>query len=240
MITSFFFHVLYQPLYNGLIFLIDTIPGADAGVAVITLTVIVKLILFPLSLQSVKTQLRMKEIQPEIDAINEKFKEDRQQKALATFALYKKYNIRPFLGVLLVLIQLPIVLALYRIFYAGGLPVVDPAILYSFVPFPETVKIFFLGLIDITKRNIWLAFVVALSQFFQAQLMNFQPAQGASTSQFQKDLARTMQLQVRYIFPLVMFGISISLASVVSLYLITSNIFTIGQELFIRRKYGKR
>jgi YidC/Oxa1 family membrane protein insertase len=222
MISSFFFQVLYRPLYNALVYLI------------------VKLILFPLSLQSVKTQVKMKEIQPELDALNEKYKDDRQKKALETFALYKKYNIRPFLGIVLILIQLPIVLALYRIFYAGGLPVVDPSILYSFVEFPEQVKILFLGFIDITKRNIWLAVVVAVTQYLQARLMNITPAQGASTSQFQKDLARTMQLQVRYIFPLIMFGISYSLASVVSLYLITSNIFTIGQELYIRSKYGKR
>ncbi|TSC72773.1 MAG: putative 60 kDa inner membrane insertion protein, partial [Parcubacteria group bacterium Gr01-1014_70] len=70
---EFFKIVFYQPLYNGLVFLMDIIPGADAGIAVILLTVIVKLVLFPLSKRSIETQFSMRRFQPELDELKKKY-----------------------------------------------------------------------------------------------------------------------------------------------------------------------
>ena len=61
--------IIFQPLYNGLISIIDLIPWIDVGVAVILFTIIVKLILFPLSKSALLTQVRMKEVEPEANRI---------------------------------------------------------------------------------------------------------------------------------------------------------------------------
>src|SRR5690606_5202936 len=113
---------LYQPLYNGLIFLIDVIPYRDAGLAVVLLTIAVKLILFPLSKKAVRTQLILKQVQPELDSLKEKHKDDKQAQAQAMMGLYKEKGINPFSSFFLILIQLPIILTLYRIFVGSGLP----------------------------------------------------------------------------------------------------------------------
>jgi YidC/Oxa1 family membrane protein insertase len=147
--------------------LLAAIPFVDAGVAVILFTIIVKLILFPLSKKSVKTQLVMKDIQPEIDQIKEKCKGNKQEEAVKTMALYKEKGVNPFSGILLVILQIPIIFALYFIFLKGGLPKIDTSLLYSFVPIPATVNMNFLGLLDISKANAIAAILVGLSQFFQ-------------------------------------------------------------------------
>ena len=115
---SYLFNLFfYEPLYNGLIFLIGVLPRADIGIVVVLFTCIVKLILFPLSKKSVLTQIRMKEIQPELDAIKEKHKENKQEQALKVMALYKERKINPFSGILLIFIQIPIIFALYFVFF---------------------------------------------------------------------------------------------------------------------------
>ena len=96
---------IFRPLYNGLIFLFDVLPWLDAGVAVILFTCIVKLALFPLSKKAIITQARMKEIQPEIDALQKKYKDDKQALSLATFEIYKKKQVNPFSSIILIFIR---------------------------------------------------------------------------------------------------------------------------------------
>ena len=70
--AAFFHTFFYNPLYNGLIFLIDIVPLADVGIAIILLTIVVKLILFPLSKKAVRTQLIMRTVEPELNKLKEK------------------------------------------------------------------------------------------------------------------------------------------------------------------------
>ena len=234
-----FFHTFFiEPLYNGLVFLMDILPWPDAGLAIIFLTLLVKLLLFPLSKKSIKTQIKMREIDPELKALREKYKNDKQKQAAATMALYKERGVNPFSGFLLILIQIPIIIALYQIFLKNGLPVIETGILYSFVPAPENVSISFLGLIDITKKSLFLALLAGVSQFFQTRFsipaMKQQPKKSDAT--FQESLAWSMNVQMRYVFPLVAFFISWSISGAIALYWTTSNIFAIVQELVVRRK----
>lgn len=220
----------------------DVLPWIDAGVAVILFTFIVKLILFPLSLQSVLTQLKMKQIEPEMASIREKYKDNRDALAKETLAAYKRNKIHPFAGIILLLIQFPIIVALYRIFYKGGLLVANKELLYSFVHVPLHTKALFLGLIDITSKSIVLALLAAISQFFQAWLMvpPPKPRQDGAANSFSEDLARSMSMQMRYFFPILVFFIAYNISSAISLYWITSNLFMIGQEIYIRRKYKSK
>jgi YidC/Oxa1 family membrane protein insertase len=236
---AFFKTVFYVPLYNGLLFLMDVIPWIDAGVAVILFTIIIKLILFPLSVRSVKTQLKMKQIEPELTAVKEKYKDNREELARKTLELYRTNDIHPFSGFFLVLIQLPIIIALYQVFYHGGVFGVDTSILYSFVHVPENANSLFLGIVDITKKSIWLAAIAAISQYFQARLALPPAKPRTEKSSFQDDLARSMSVQMKYILPVFIFFIAWRLAAAISLYWITSNLFMIAQELYIRRRYKR-
>ena len=230
--------VFYVPLYNGLIFFIDIIPGASAGAAVIALTILIKLILFPLSYKASKFQYEMKAHEADINRLKERYKDDRQAQGKVILEFYKEKGINPFAGILPLFIQIPIVIALYYVFYKGGLPSVDAALLYSVVPVPE-VSMIFLGL-DISQKSIILAVLVGVSQLLQGHLaMPPAPAKSEKPS-FGDDLARGMQLQMKYVLPIVMAFVAYAVSGAVALYFITSNLFTVCQELYLRRLLRKQ
>ena len=102
------FHtIFYQPLYNLLIFTYNEFPLRDFGIAVILVTIVVKLILYPFSLKSIKAQRSMLELQPKINSIRERFKNDKQGQAQQLMALYKDHKVNPFSSCLPLIIQLP-------------------------------------------------------------------------------------------------------------------------------------
>ncbi|MEK7574811.1 MAG: YidC/Oxa1 family membrane protein insertase [Patescibacteria group bacterium] len=227
---------IYQPLYNGLIFLMDVVPWADAGVSVIIFTFLVKLALYPLSKKATITQLKMKSLEGDLNLLKEKHKTDREAHARATMALYKDKNINPFSTFFLALIQIPIILALYYIFYNGGLPEIKTELLYSFVTAP-IVSTSFLGIIDITtKGSLILAILVSVSQYFQVRfaMPAMKPREAGAAPSMKDDFARTLNLQMRYFLPALVGVIAYNISAAVSLYWITSNLFAIGQELYIR------
>lgn len=238
---SFLFHNLfYAPLYNGLIAFINIIPFHDVGFTVIIFTCLIKVIIFPLSQQSIKTQFEMKQIEPELNELKLKYKDDKKIQAEKTMQLYKEKGINPFAGILLMLIQLPVLIALYWIFYKGGLPNIDQTTIYSFTKIPDTINMVFLG-IDVTKSSMVFALFVAVAQFLQMQITipkpkNVEKIEGKSPA-FSDELAKSMNMQMKYVMPIIMFFIAKSFPLVVSLYLITSSLFAIGQELYIRSKY---
>lgn len=242
MISNFFNVVLYKPLYNAFIGLIGAFPWIDAGIVVILFTLLIKLILFPLSQKSVRSQIEMKKIQPEIDEIKLKYKDNKQEQALKTMALYKEKGVSPFSGIFLALIQLPVLIALYMVFYRGGLSEIHTDLLYSFIHAPEHINTMFIGLFDITQKSTILAVIVAVGQYFQIKftmpIAKKVEGEKKDTS-FQGELAKSMGTQMRYVMPVLMFFIAQSFASLVSLYLITSSIFAVGQEIYMRKKIDK-
>jgi len=242
MIGNIFNATLYIPLYNAFIGFIGAFPWIDAGIVVIIFTVLVKLILFPLSQKSVRSQIEIKKLQPEIDAIKIKYKDNKQEQALKTMALYKDNKVSPFSGIVLALIQLPILIALYMVFYKGGLTQIHTDILYSFIKAPEHINTMFIGLFDITQKSTILALVVAAGQFFQIKftMLVAKKVEGEKKEiSFQGELASSMGKQMKYVLPLLMFFIANGFASLVSLYLITSSAFAVGQELYMRKKIAQ-
>lgn len=233
---SIFSTLFYIPVYNLLIVLINTIPGHSAGVAVIAITILIRLILFPLSRIAIKTQLLMRQIEPELAKIRTTIK-DRQEQAQATMKLYKDKGINPFASFFLLLIQLPILLGLYRVF-RSNLPKVDTTILYKFVHVPTIVVMSLVGN-TLTERIIF-ALLAVITQFIQINLsLPKTKKQEEKERTFQSDLAYSMNVQMRFILPLIMFPIAY-VSSVIGLYLITTNTFTILQEIFVRRRMMKK
>lgn len=226
--------LLYKPLVNILAFLIAVIPGGDVGIAVIILTLIVKAVLYPLSQRSISSQAKMKLLEPEIKKIKDSGK-SKEEQARMTFDLYKKNKTNPFSGCLLVLIQIPIIFALYYSFLKGIK--FDNGVLYSFMHVPENISMNFLGLIDIGQKSLLLAILAGLSQFFQAHYMpKSVPSSSGGPASFTESFGKSMQMQMKYVFPFIVGFIAYSVSGAVALYWITSNIFTIGQQIRANKK----
>lgn len=241
MFKSAFFTLVYDPLYNSLVFLVDIVPAHDLGIALIILTILVKIVLIPLSRQAIRTQVAMRAIAPEIEKLKEKFKDKQEEQARAIFALYKERNIRPFASFFLILLQFPILFGLYWVFWKGGLPNVDTSILYSFVPAPENVKMDFLGLIDMSGRSILLAAAAGLTQLLYARLSMGprKPKEKTDKPSFSSDMAHSFDLQARYVLPIIVAGIAFTVTAAIPLYWTASNLFMLAQELAMGRRFNE-
>lgn len=227
---------LYKPLVNSLAFLVSIVPGADIGIAIIILTILVKLILSPLSHKSIVSQAEMKKLEPQLAEIKKSGK-SKEEQAKMTMQLYKDNKVNPFSGCLLTILQIPIIFALYYVFFKGIS--FDHSLLYSFIKQPENVNMHFLGLLDVGGKSIVLALLAGVSQYFQAHFMPKSATPTKSFSEnltFQESLAKSMHLQMKYIFPVVVTFIAYSISGAVALYWITSNIFTIGQQIYAEKK----
>lgn len=240
MIGNIFNAVLYQPLLNGLIFLVSVVPYGDIGLAVIILTLFVKVVLFPFSHKSIKTQRQMKEVEPEVKKIKEKYSKDKQEQARKVMELYQQHKLNPFSGCLFFIIQMPLIIALYWVFWKGLSNGVDVKLLYSFVPAPESVNFNFLGFIDMMGKSYFLAALAGISQYFQLQLsLPPTPPTKESGGSFKDEFARNFAFQMKYMFPVFVFFISYTISAPVALYWAVSNIFMIVHELIVRHKANK-
>ena len=239
MISTLFHTAIYDPLYNGLIFLVGIIPTHDVGLAVIALTIVVRFILFPLSRRAIETQVAMKKIAPEVEKIKEQYKNNREEQGKAIFALYKERGVHPFASIGLLLAQLPVLFALYWIFAVGGLPEIHPNLLYSFVSPPPVVNMEFLGILNMAGHSLFLGVLAAAAQFAYTRL-SMGPREKKSAVQggsFSTDLARSFDLQARYMLPATFIVLSYFVPNAAMLYLVTSNMFMVGQELFSGRRF---
>lgn len=232
--------IFYQPMYNALIFLINNVTFGDVGFAIIFLTIIVKFILFPLTKKSIKSQLLMKKLEPELKEIKQKYP-NKEEQSKKTFELYKKYGTNPFSGCLVLILQLPVIFALYFVFLKGL--TLDAGALYSFVHLPVNVHTNFLGLIEMHSKSIVLGVLAGVTQFIQGYLtIPSKPKTGISKDQpevkktFQEEITSSMNTNMKYFLPVFIGFIAYKISAAVALYWVVSNIFTIVQEWYIRRK----
>lgn len=234
--TGFFGTVFYQPLYNTLVYILSVIPGANEGVAIILLTLVVRGALLPLSHKSVTSQAKMRSLAPHLSKIKDDHKDNKQEQARKTMELYKEYGINPFSGCLLFVIQLPIIFALYYVFFKG-LPSLNAEHLYSFVHMPDTIETMFLWT-SLTGKSVIFALLAAVTQYFQIKLSipAMAPAEKGAKPSFKDDFARSFNVQMRYMLPVIVFFISYSISAAIALYWTTSNLFSIAHELYVKRK----
>lgn len=236
MLSNIWNTVLYQPLLNALAFLVSIIPGGDVGIAVILLTILVKLVLFPLSQKSIESQAEMSILTPELNKIKASGV-SKEEQAKQTFELYKKHKVNPFSGCFLVLIQIPIIFALYFVFYKGIS--FHGELLYSFIQVPENINMIFLGVIDISGKSLILAILAGVSQYLQAHFMP-KPAPRADLAgappSFAESFTKSMHMQMKYVFPFVVAFIAYSISGAVALYWITSNLFMVGQQIYVKKE----
>lgn len=210
---------LYNPLLNFLIYLYHNFSFGDIGIAVILLTVLVRIVLFPVFYKGAKDQAIMQKIAPKLKEIQTKHKDDKEKQVKETMALYKDHKVNPFSQIFLLLIQLPIMIAIFKIFSDGIKTITD-------------LNPYFFGLIDLTQKNLILVLIAAGLQFYQTKLMI------PKTDKNAKDLspAEKMGKQMMYIGPVMTVLIFSSLPSVISLYWLTFSAFSVIQQIVINKR----
>ena len=232
---KFFHTILWQPLFNLLILFYIYIP--NLGVAIILLTLLIRTILYPLQGKAAKSQLALQAIQPKLKEVQAKYKDDKEAQAKAMMALYKTEGINPFSGFLVMLIQFPVLIVLYRLFWQG-IQEENFQYLYSFVQRPETINSIFLGM-DLNEPSMILAILVGIAFFVQAKLST--PKKKPKKQQGTKGMFGEMfQKQMLYVFPIFIVFILFRLPSALGLYLLISGIFTAFQQYLAKKKYQER
>jgi len=232
-ISAIFNGFIYKPIYNLLIAITAVVPGGDVGFAVILLTIITKIALYPLSQKAVLAQKAMREIEPHVQKVRKEVKDPTEQFRQLQ-AIYKEHKVNPFSSFLLLFIQIPILYALF--FVVNDIKVVAEN-LYSFTPVPANLNTMFIGLLDVTSPAIVVTLLVVVTQYILASMMAPVPVKREPGKEltFSEEFTRSMGTQTKYVLPLVIGAISFNLASAISLYWITNNIFSIGQEWWAKR-----
>ena len=178
------------------------------GVSIIIVTILIKIMLLPLTLKQDKSMKEMKKLQPELEKIKEKYANDKQMLNIKTMELYKEHKVNPLGGCLPLLLQLPILFALFGVLRSGIIPA-DSSFLW-------------LKLTDKDPYYI-LPILNGAVSFFQQKLM------GSADSNPQMK-------NMMYIFPVMMIYISYRMPSGLQLYWLTSSVLAVVQQYFIMKK----
>ncbi|MEK7121526.1 MAG: YidC/Oxa1 family membrane protein insertase [Patescibacteria group bacterium] len=220
-------------MFNAVVFLYDILPGHDFGLAIIALTTVIRILFFPLSIKTVRSQKAMSLLSPKLQEIKQKFKDDKSAQSAETMKLYKENNINPLAGCLPLLIQLPILIGLYQAFMAGLKPE-NLGMLYGFVSNPGVINKISFGFIDITSKMPLLAIFAGGAQFFQAWVTQKQN-QGLPGPN--KQMA-ALNSQMLYFFPIMIVVIGWNFPAGLVLYWITTTVFSILEQLYIKYRDG--
>lgn len=241
MFSSIWHLIFFDPIYNSLVFFIDIVRGEDVGVAIILTVILVKLVLLPVSLKAARTQFVMREIEPRMKEIKEKYKDKKEEQARKTMELFQEAKVNPFSSILLLFIQIPIIIALYLSVSRGGgvpLPDINTDILYAFMPIPENPNMLFLGFLNILAKSLPLALLAGITQFIHTQLSMPKLASRDPKAEpnFKDDFSRSMQMQMKYVMPIIIVMVSYSISAAIALYFTVSNLTAIAQEYYVRHK----
>lgn len=218
--SDLFHKILYQPIFDVLVFLYQCL--GDLGIAIIVLTVLIRVVLFPLFYKGAKDQAVLQRLSPKIKEIQISHKNNREKQASALMGLYREHRVNPFSGFLLILIQLPILIALYRVFMNG----------FSIeAGFSDSS---FLGLIDLSKKSAIIVGLAAVAQYFQGKLSiikNEKPFKELTS-------VERMGRQMVYFGPIltIIFLYFFNLPSAVGLYWLTTSLFSVVQQIIINKR----
>lgn len=240
---TIFHELIYQPIYNLIVFVYDFFPGGDFGIAIIIVTVLLKSALIPLSKKQIQSQKRIQEIQPELKRIQEKYKDDKEKQTKEIMNFYKNNKVNPFSGCLPIIIQIIFLIAIYRVIInisSAGL-VVNEADLYSFVRNPGEINKSFLGLVDLLKPSIPIAVLAAVAQFWQTKMMMGKNKKDknldkkADKNKDEPDFSEIMNKQMMILGPFLTLFIGLKFAAGLSIYWLVSTLFSIVQQVYVFR-----
>ncbi len=224
--------ILYQPLLNLLVLIYQFLGLQDFGLAIILLTVFIRFLLYPFWQATLRQQKIIKQIQPELKRIQEKYKDNKEEQAKELFGLYKKNKINPFSSFVFIIIQLPILIALYRVLMEGlnnGLG----AGLYSFVSAPDEINYFFLNLINLREPNTIIIGLTVLAQYIQVKL-GPSVSGGAHQNNIQEK-AKQVEKITALMIPAITLVFLLNLPSAIAVYWLTTTVFSIIQQLIVNK-----
>ena len=237
--ASLFHQVLYQPIFNLFVELYNILPGHDVGIVIFVLTAVVRLVLYPLTTSSIKAQKSMQELQPKLQAIQKEYPGDKQKQAQATMELYKTHKINPLSSCLPMLVQFPILIALFLVMRDGLASAKLAQNLYSFVSNPGTINPISFGFLDLARPSVVLAILAGAAQFLQAKMMSSgmkKPPPEAGAGGKDEGMAAMMNKQMLYFMPVMTVVIGIKFAAGLTLYWFLSTALMVLQQLIVMRK----
>jgi YidC/Oxa1 family membrane protein insertase len=240
MLMQLYTTVLYQPLFNLLVFFYNIIP--DIGIAILLLTILVKAIIWPLSHKGLKSQKVLQDLQPKLESLKAKYKDNKEKLGQETMALYKREKINPMASCLPLLIQFPIIIAVFRVFRAIFVETVDFSLLYSFVKVPEIINPMMLGFLDLSKPQIVLAILAGLAQFWQSRIMlkkTKKDTLGPDGKKKELSLPQTMSKQMMYFMPVITVFIAASFPGGLALYWLAITLLGVLDQTFINKSMEK-
>ncbi len=229
--------VLFRPLLNLLVGITNVLPGHSVGWAILFVTIIVRLILLPSFLHQAKamqkTQEKMKKIQPKLEDAKKKHKNDKAKHAEETMRIYREAGVNPASGCLPLIVQLPVLITLYQVFFSGLTPDTYH-FLYSFVAAPKALSFSFLG-IDLSTPSFLLGVIAGVFQFIQMKYLSPTPVTQPGSNEEMAAMMASMQKNMMYIFPAMTAFISLSLPAALALYWSVSTLFGIVQQLVVKK-----
>jgi len=231
---GFFKIILYEPLLNLLVVFYNLIPGHDLGIAIIFLTLVLKLLLFPLSRQSIKSQKSLKELQPKIEELKKKYANQKDKQAQAMMNLYKENKVNPFSSCLPLLIQFPVLISVYQVFRVGLTSASLP--IYSFIFNPGTLNVMAFGVLNLASPSPILAIITGILQYVQMKAFT---AKQPSKELVKKDgtknenMMASMSKQMKFMMPALTVFIGMTLPSGLMLYWLASLLFTILEQKLV-------
>ncbi len=219
------FDILAKPCLIGMNLIHDIIP--NYGVAIILLTLLIKIIFWPLGSKSYKSMSDMKRLQPLMMELREKYKDDKQRMNQEVMGLYKTYKVNPMSGCLPMIVQMPIFFALYRMLYQ--------AIELRHAPFMGWI-------VDLSAPDRLFTFDLAIP-FMQAPygIPVLTIIMGASMFLQQKMSPTTgdpTQAKMMMLMPIFMTVIFVNFPAGLVLYWLVNNVLSIGQQYYIQKKFA--
>ena len=215
-----------KPILDFLMFLSSIVPGHDLGLVIVLLTIIIRIILYPLSHHTIKAQAKMSSYRDQIKEIQTKYK-NKEDQSRELMKFYKENKINPFSGCLRLIIQFVVLIGLYR------------ALITIFNTPNEAINYVLLGFLNLSKKNVVLAVLAGVSQLFASMLAMKrtaalpQPGMSDKTAQMQKGLNR----QMTYILPALTVFIALNLPSGLALYWVVSTLLGLAQDYYLYKKF---
>jgi YidC/Oxa1 family membrane protein insertase len=238
MLGQLFHQIFYQPIFNLLVFFYNTLPGHDLGVAIILITILLKFLTYSLNARALKSQKALQTLQPQLNALKEKYKNDKVGLSQAMMELYQKEKINPASSCLPLLIQFPFLIAVYQVFRVGLTSGTSLKDLYPFIHNPGSLNAISFGFLNLAHQNLILAALAALAAFWQAQMLPVPKPAHVSGSQ-DEDVMAMVNKQMRYMMPAMTFFIGVSLPAGLTLYWLVMTLFQAVQQKIIFEKKKK-
>lgn len=213
------------------------------AIAIIVSTIVLKFILLPLTLKQTRSMKKMQDLQPKIQELQKKYKNDQQTLQMKTMELYKEHNVNPFSGCFPILIQFPIIIGFFNVLrdpvrYMFGSEEIYQGINKTFFWIADLGELPGISIGQLLNPQILIAslpllilpLLAGLTTYFQSKMMNT----NSTNTQ-----AQSTQSFMTYFFPIMIFWFSLNFPHGLTLYWVISNLFQIAQQYLTNRSLSR-